>query len=313
MKIIGICFMVTLCLLVLYAAMPTGSDKGRDDSNMEYNTMTAKQIVSLELSYKGSGMRPYQGYKYHLREQEGAVLFDANFYAGSNFIEITLENAVISREDIDAIVEILGGISALDKLRNVEKDPPIIKNDLRTDGPHYNEIIEVQWENETGIVKAPPNDDRKLVLFNYLQMLAIRLALPPAEGNIISFTFHGKDSQGNFHYTLKESSGEITFYATYPFQNGRKSLERTPVTREDIQALQAICDNVFAGVQQTYCPSLPPGYTPDEKKAKEKYSYIEVNWENGAILNANTTFGSGDALKTFFLELALRLADQKGS
>ena len=278
---------------------------------MDYSAMSAKQIVSLALSYKGSGMRPYQGYKYHLREQEGGVLFDANFYAGSNFREITLENAVVSRDAIDEIVEICGGISALLRFRDTKKDPPINKRDLRTDGPHYNEIIEVRWENETGIVKAPPNDYRKSVLFNYLQMLAIRLALPPAKGNIISFAFYGRDGQGNFHYALTERSGKITFHAIYPFQHERKSLERTPVTREDIQGLQAICDKVLAGAQQTYSPSLPPGYDPDEKKAKNEYSYINVDWENGAILNAHTTFGSEEALKAFFLALTMRLVNQK--
>ena len=282
---------------------------------MGHNTTSAQKAVSFESSYKGSGMRPNTKYKYHLREQDdGRVLLDAQVYAGRNFTDITLENAQISRAEMDAVLKICGGFSALAKLRDVEKDPPFNKNDPRTDGPHYNEILEVIWENGDSMVKAPPNDGSKLVLLNYLQMLAIRLALPPADGNIFSFTFYGKDKWGNYHYELLERNGEITLYAVYPNKYERKTLERTTAAREDLQALQAICDKyALAGAQQTYRPSLPPNFDRDGKKYDKKHNtYIRVDWENGAILDANTTFRSEKALKSFFLELAVRLANQEG-
>ena len=304
-------FILIVCFFVILSYTHVDGKQRSGSMTPEKEIQTTKKVVSLEFFYKGSGMMRYGDYRYHLREQDdGSVLFDAHTYVGRNVTVITLKNALISREDIDALVEILGGYSALDKLRNINKNSAFTakENDLRTDGPHYSEMLEIILADRTELVKAPPNDNRKLILFNYLKMLAIRLALPPAEGDIFSFTFYGRDDSGNYHYELLERNDKITLYAVY----GDKRLVGLTPTREDLQALQAICDSyALAGAQQTYRPSLPSDFEPD--KHKERYTYIEMNWANGAVLNANTAFGGEDALKTFFFELAARLENQQES
>ena len=312
MKSLFTCFVFALCLLVQNTTVAASPENGKEYDTMEHGTTDAHKVVSFELSYKGSGMRPYTKYKYHLREQDGRVLFDANLYVGRKFAEIILENAVISREDIDAVLEICGGISTIAELRNVEKNPSPVMNDPRTDGPHHNEILEVMWEDGAGMVKAPP-DNRKKILLNYLQMLAIRLALPPAEGNIFAFTYHGRNKWGNYHYDLAERKDTIAFHAVYQDKHGRKELKPTSARREDMQALQEICDRyALAEAQQRYRPSIRPDFEPDlGKRYVNDYTYIAVTWENGAVLNADTTFIDEEILKAFFLELAVRLANQK--
>ena len=314
MKSFFTCFVFALCLLVQNAAVAASPKKEKEYGSMEQTTRAARKVVSFELSYKGSGMRPNTKYKYHLREQDSRVLFDANLYAGRKFAEITLENAVISREDIDAVLEICGGNSAIAELRNVDKNAPVERDPRETDGPHHKQILEVIWEDGAGVVKAPP-ENRKQILLNYLQMLAVRLALPPAEGNIFAFTYHGRDKWGNYHYDLAERKDTIAFHAVYQDKHGRKELKPTSARREDMQALQEICDRyALAEAQQRYRPSIRPDFEPDlGKRYVNDYTYIKVTWENGAVLDADTTFIDEETLKTFFRGLAVRLANEKGN
>ena len=145
------------------------------------------KIVSLEFSYGGSGRNPFTAYRYHLREENGEALFDAHCRTGKNYMEITLEKAVVSREDVDALIEICGGNSILAKQQkdyavaasSVYIVPPWREiydriNEMQTlDGPGHKEDFTVKWENGAKLLTSPP--DGKLALLNYLEMLAVRL------------------------------------------------------------------------------------------------------------------------------------------
>jgi len=284
------------------------------------------RVVSLEFSYKGSMMSQYSDYRYYIREENGEVLFDAHSYFGKNFKKITLENAVVTREDMDALIKIYGEKNLAEKQKNqaiasssVYIAPPwaktyreIMKNAV-TDGPHYPEIFQAKWENGATLYTSPPHGDEKLILLNYLDMMMIRLALPPAEGDIISFEFYGRDGIGHwdsYSYRMYEEDNKIIFYAFYAEDYKRKKLLGISVTREDMEALQAICEKYdFAGNQQTYRPSLPPDFNPDPIEGEEKQTFLKIEWKNGAILNANMMFGSEESLKTFLFELAMRFDD----
>jgi len=291
--------------------------------------MTAKgNIVSLDFSYAGSGMRPYTDYRFYLREEDGAALFDARCYAGKDFTPITVEKAAVSRGDIDAIIEICGGASALAGKQekyaaaSPSVDAGLSRRKIRdrhtelyaTDGPHHSEELTAKWENGAALFTSPPDGTNKLVLFNYLEMLAIRLALPPAEKDVVSVVFYGRDGLGNeehYRYQMFELDGRITFYAHYAVGYERRELLRVAAAREDMEALRAICGRyTLAGAQQAYRPALPPDFEPG--KYEKKQTFIEVDWSNGAVLNASTTFGSEQALKAFFYDLAIRL-EKRGS
>jgi len=286
------------------------------------------KIVSLEFSYAG-GTAHASDYRYYLREENGEALFDALCYVEQpgcfgfdSHTKLTPEKAVALREDIDAVIEICGGNSTLAEQQkkyiaaksSVYIVPPWRKIYDRLmerqmmDGPYHSQYFTLKWENGAELLTSPP-DGRKLVLFNYLEMLAIRLALPPAEGDVVSFLFYGRDGIGNwdsYRYALYECKGEILFDAHYSVGYEKRQHIRVVAAHEDMEELQAICGKyAFAAAQQTYRPALPPDFDPE--KREEKQTFIEVNWKNGAALNANTAFGGGDVLKTFFYDLAIRV------
>ncbi|MCL2816615.1 MAG: hypothetical protein FWD23_18610, partial [Oscillospiraceae bacterium] len=131
-------------------------------------------IVSLEFSYRGSSMARYTDYRYYLRWQDGRILFDAHCYAGKNFTKIILENATVTREDMEALLEICGVPALAEKQKSyaaasssVYIAPPwkntyakIIDRAV-TDGPHYREIFEAVWENGAVLFTSPPDDTKK--------------------------------------------------------------------------------------------------------------------------------------------------------
>ena len=284
---------------------------------MEMNTAEGAGIVEIELSYKGSGMSPYSAYYYRLRVDNGNVLFDARVYAGRKSSELlTVKNATISGEAIADVVDICGGIAALQGLRDIpEPSPnPIPSPVFVTDGPHHPEIWKVLWDNGTSIRKAPPNDHCKVVLFQYLRMLTFQLALPPAEGNMVAMSIYGKRQHGQFSYGMEPYLGNLTFHTVYTSQDGeRMTPPRAVIAEQDMQALQDICNAyALAEVQHTYKPALPAGYTQGDY-VYHYYCYIEVHWENGAILEAHSAFGAEAELESFFRQIALRLEDQQAA
>ena len=119
------------------------------------------KIVSLEFSYGGNGRNPFTAYRYYLREENGEILFDAHGYADNSRIDVNVEKAVVSREDIDAVIEICGGNSTLAEQQkdyavaasSVYIVPPWREiydriNEMQTtDGPFHKKIFEIVWEN----------------------------------------------------------------------------------------------------------------------------------------------------------------------
>ena len=123
------------------------------------------RIASLLLS--DNQMRDY--YYYHLREQDGQVLFDARCNRFRHeFREITLE-AAAAPEDLDALCTLCEEYGFAEKLRTRRKPKP---GPFVADGPCVH--FEITWEDGTRLY-ADTVFDGELALHDFFEALADRL------------------------------------------------------------------------------------------------------------------------------------------
>ena len=130
-------------------------------------------IISLKITCAGSSMLQYTGYSYHIREENGEILFDAHFYiVGENVREITLEKIAATQEDMEALREICGKYNFAEAPVYKESFWRKIFSKQIKDGPVNKVIFEIIWENGAELVTSPGKTSD---LLNFFKELAIRL------------------------------------------------------------------------------------------------------------------------------------------
>jgi hypothetical protein len=145
--------------------------------------------------------------------------------------------------------------------------------------------------------KTPPPEDKA--------------SLPP-EGEVVSLSLGaGHMTRDSFYsFYLREKDGQVLFAAHFwIMEDGGDireiTLESAAAAPEDLAVLRALCREYgFAERQQTYRKPTPD---PNLFIADAPMFGLDVRWENGARLDADTAFGSEQALRDFFEALANRL------
>ena len=133
----------------------------------------------------------------------------------------------------------------------------------------------------------------------------------PPEGEVVSLCLGGGHmAMDSFYsYYLREKDGQVLFDAHYWLIEGDDyreiTLENTAAAQEDLDAMRALCAEYgFAELQKAY-RKPKPGSGPFIADAP--MFGLDITWENGARLDADTDFGSEQALRSFFEALALGL------
>ena len=129
--------------------------------------------------------------------------------------------------------------------------------------------------------------------------------LPP-EGEVISLSLGGghmtRDSF--YNYYLREKDGQVLLDTHYWVVSGDDYreiiLENAEAAQEDLDALRALCDEYHFAQRQK-------DYRKGPFIADAPMLGLEAVWENGARLDADTSFGSEQALRAFFEALATRM------
>ena len=134
--------------------------------------------------------------------------------------------------------------------------------------------------------------------------------LPP-QGEVVSLRLGGghmtRDSFYSFY--LREQDGRVLLDAHYWIADGGDmreiTLEAAAAAPEDMDALRALCGEYSFAERQRTCRKQEPA--PGLFIADAPVFGMEVVWENGARLDADTDFGSEQALRDFLETLANRL------
>jgi len=132
-----------------------------------------------------------------------------------------------------------------------------------------------------------------------------------AQGDVVSLTL-GENHMTRYDfysYHLREKDGQILFDAHYWAEEDEEyreiTLENAAAAREDMEALRALCGEYHFAERQRDYRKPKPGSGPFVADAPTLG--LDVIWENGARLDADTDFGSEQALRAFFETLATRL------
>jgi hypothetical protein len=151
-------------------------------SSNSTNILADGNVISLKITYSGSSMVQYTGYSYHLREENGEILFDAHLYiVGEEVREITLGKVAAAQEDMETLRNICDEYGFAEKQKtapdnnNVSFGRKIIDKIFGgqiKDGPVSDVILEVIWDNEASLVTKPDNTSD---LLDFFKELAIRL------------------------------------------------------------------------------------------------------------------------------------------
>jgi len=150
---------------------------GLSGCNSDSKLSAEGNIISLKISYAGSSMLQYSGYSYYLCEENGEILFDAHLYiVGEDVREITLDKAVATQEDMEALRNICEEYNLAEKQKTSRtyKIPfwrKIMSKHI-SDGPVSDIILEAVWENGATLFISPDNTSD---LLNFFKELAIRL------------------------------------------------------------------------------------------------------------------------------------------
>ena len=122
----------------------------------------------ISLYFSGNQMRDYYGY--HLREQDGQILFDARCNRFRNeFQEINLENAIAAPEDLETLRALCEAHGFAEKLRTYREPKP---GPFVADGSSVH--FDVTWEDGTRLYAGTVFDGEQ-ALRDFFEALAIRL------------------------------------------------------------------------------------------------------------------------------------------
>ena len=254
---------------------------------------TESNIISLRLSSKEAPW--YNSYSFHIRENDGAVLFDGTCALDDGYTsrEVTVEGAEVAREDMDALRALCGeyGINAQRSRKRSET----------------NAVIEIEWENGVRLVTGEAYDVERGVRVFLTELTArVKNAEPPkpsVNGRIVAIEMSWWDGRmPPYSYSLREEGGRFLFNAKTGHREEFK-LENAVAARADMEALQALCDD-YGYMPGKYAPHRPKGMFIHD----EAFPTLNITWASGARLEAKVSFQGDNALRAVFDDLSRRLS-----
>ncbi len=229
------------------------------------------KITSLKLSSKEAPW--YNSYSFHIREKDGAVLFDGTCALDDGYTsrEVMVEGVNVAREDMDALRALCReyGITAQRSRKRSET----------------NAVIEIGWENGARAKNAEPPK-------------------PSVNGRIVAVEMSWWNGRSPpYSYSLREEGDRFLFNAKTGHREEFK-LENAVATRADMEALQALCDDYGYMPGKYDPPPRPKGMFIHD----EAFPTLNITWASGARLEAKVSFQGDNALRAVFDDLSRRLS-----
>jgi len=244
--------------------------------NNDLNKVPESKIISFKIS--GSDEKPGsfnkgEYYRYFMREENGAILFDA-YYLTRLAKEVSISSSAVKGEDMEKLegvyaqyVDSLNFIEKRDrdlkrKLGNSYNPSPREKKQKKDGEPRtlYDAEIEIIWENGARLEKKVFVEDfyeaylaaDALSAFDdvsrrHKECYYISPAKKVAEGNIVYVSYNQPGGMAmSTNYSLREKDGEILFNPKaygMPRLSGGGDANANEITasREDMQKLTELC------------------------------------------------------------------------